>query len=174
MGMLEHSMRRGGVTRPPLLDADGNVIAGNKTVETAMSLGLTPRIIDVEPGEILLPRRKDLHLYDRDDSTARDLATADNRVAEVNLSWSSAMLAAAEERGSTASKDFWWADELVAQAEAEDAATEEAAEAEDAPLDPKARQVPRFQVVVTCPDESARVDLIDWLEAHDMRYREVK
>src|SRR5262252_9170341 len=93
--MLEDSLRKLGAGRSVLVDREGRVIAGNKTVETARKLGLTKIAVIETDGETLVAvRRQDLDL--KTDKRAVELAVADNRVAEVDLDWDAEVLAALE------------------------------------------------------------------------------
>jgi hypothetical protein len=91
--MLEDSLRNLGAGRSVLVDREGRVIAGNKTVETARKLGLKQIAVVETDGETLVAvRRRDLDLTS--DRKAAELAVADNRVAEVDLDWNPEVLAA--------------------------------------------------------------------------------
>src|SRR5215471_21012580 len=93
--MLEDSLRKLGAGRSVLVDREGRVIAGNKTVETARKLGLKQIAVIETDGETLVAvRRQDLDL--KTDKRAVELAVADNRVAEVDLDWDAEVLAALE------------------------------------------------------------------------------
>ena len=84
-GMLEKSLRKYGAGRSVVVDKDNRIIAGNKTVEAAGSIGLENAIVvDSDGTEIIVVRRTDLDL---DSAEGRGLALADNRVGEVNLEW---------------------------------------------------------------------------------------
>lgn len=95
-GMLEHSLRSLGAGRSILIDCEGRIIAGNKTVEMAASCGID-RVIVVETDgrTIVAVQRTDLNL--ETDPRAKEMALADNRVAEVNLDWDANALAAFNE-----------------------------------------------------------------------------
>jgi hypothetical protein len=86
-GLLEKSLRKLGAGRSILTDKDGNVIAGNKTLEGAAEIGLPVRIIETDGTELVVVKRTDLDLYDGKDKRARQLAYADNKIAELDLSW---------------------------------------------------------------------------------------
>ncbi len=87
LGMLESSLRKHGAGRSILLDRQGRVIAGNKTVEQAGQIGLDELIIVKTDGKQLVAvQREDLDLAD-DSTGARELAYADNRVGELDLAW---------------------------------------------------------------------------------------
>jgi DNA modification methylase len=82
--MLEDSLKRYGAGRSILVDKHGRVIAGNKTLETAIESGFDEvEVIQTDGKKIVAVQRVDLDLL-KDDS-ARQLAYADNRVSEVDL-----------------------------------------------------------------------------------------
>jgi len=84
-GMLEKSLRDYGAGRSILVDKSGRIIAGNKTVEAAGSIGLDEAIIvETDGSKVVIVKRTDLSL---DSVEARGLAIADNRVSEVGLEW---------------------------------------------------------------------------------------
>jgi hypothetical protein len=82
--LLEQSLRSYGAGRSITVDRDGVVIAGSKTLDVAVELGLGMRVVDTDGKDLVVVRRTDLSMEDRE---ARELAIADNRVAEVDLSW---------------------------------------------------------------------------------------
>ena len=91
--MLEDSLRKLGAGRSVLVDREGRVIAGNKTVETARKLGLKEiAVIETDGDTLVAVRRGDLDLTT--DKRAVELAVADNRVAEIDLDWNAEVLAA--------------------------------------------------------------------------------
>ena len=68
-----------------LVDREGRVIAGNKTVETARSTGMTKiAVIETEGDTLVAVQRRDLDL--KKHPKARELAIADNRVGELDQS----------------------------------------------------------------------------------------
>jgi DNA modification methylase len=83
--MLEHSLRNLGAGRSILTDSNDNIIAGNKTHEVAIELGLPMRVIETDGNELIVVKRTDMQLYSDDDPRARELAWADNRVAEADF-----------------------------------------------------------------------------------------
>jgi hypothetical protein len=83
--LLRRSMESYGAGRSILADKNGVLIAGNKTYETANELGLPVRVIETAGDELVIVKRVDLDL--EKDRAARELAYADNRVAELDLSW---------------------------------------------------------------------------------------
>jgi DNA modification methylase len=85
--MLEQSLRDLGAGRSILVDRQGRIIAGNKTVKEARKLGMKNIAIVQSRGDTLVAvQRSDLDL--RKDKKAMRLAIADNRINEVDLSWS--------------------------------------------------------------------------------------
>jgi hypothetical protein len=82
---LEASLRQYGAGRSILLDKNGRIIAGNKTVEVAADVGLDDvLIVQTDGKQIVAVQRTDL---DIDSEAGRGLAYADNRVGELSLEW---------------------------------------------------------------------------------------
>jgi hypothetical protein len=107
--MLEDSLRKLGAGRSVLVDRQGRVIAGNKTVETARKLGLKEiAVIETDGDTLVAVRRQDLDL--QTDRKAVELAVADNRVAEIDLDWNPEVLASLDIDLS----QFWNEQELAA------------------------------------------------------------
>lgn len=84
--LLAQSIKELGAGRSILVDKDGNVIAGNKTLEAAQNAGLKVRIIPTNRDELVVVQRQDLDLTNSA-GEARRLAYLDNRVAELDLQW---------------------------------------------------------------------------------------
>lgn len=83
---LNDSLRDLGAGRSILLDKHGKIIAGNKTRDGALEVGMEDVIIVPTDGtKIVAVQRTDLDLDA--DPKARQLALADNRVAELDLQW---------------------------------------------------------------------------------------
>lgn len=96
--MLDKSLRDLGAGRSILVDRNGRVIAGNKTREQALNAGMDDVIIVPTDGSKLVAvQRTDLDL--ETDPEARALAYADNRVAELDLSWKVEQIVKDQERG---------------------------------------------------------------------------
>lgn len=96
--MLQRSLGEYGAGRSILVDRDGNVIAGNKTLQEAADLGFDEVIVVPTDGRTLVAvQREDLDLYDGDE--ARLLAYADNRASQVGLEWDAEQLLADMEAG---------------------------------------------------------------------------
>lgn len=89
--LLEQSIKELGAGRSILVDKDGNVIAGNKTLEAAQKAGLKVRVVPTNRDELVVVQRQDLDLTDSA-GEARRLAYLDNRVAELDLQWDAEQL----------------------------------------------------------------------------------
>ena len=90
--MLRRSLQKLGAGRSILLDKNGKVIAGNKTLESAADIGLDDVLVVRTRGDKLVAvLREDLDL---DDPTgqARELAYADNRTGQVSLDFDPAVI----------------------------------------------------------------------------------
>ena len=109
LGLLENSLRSYGAGRSILLDKHGKIIAGNKTVQSAVEMGLTKlEVVQTTGNTVVAVQRMDLDMDT--DPKARELALADNRVAEVDLEWDPEVLA---ELGTELDlSKFWTEDEL--------------------------------------------------------------
>lgn len=95
--LLEDSLRKYGAGRSILADKHGNIIAGNKTLESAADIGLPIRVIETDGTELVVVQRRDLDLTT--DKAARELAYADNRIAQLDLDWDIEALLADQEAG---------------------------------------------------------------------------
>jgi len=108
--MLEDSLKQYGAGRSILVDKHGRVIAGNKTLETAIESGFTDvEVIQTDGKKIVAVQRVDLDLL-KDDS-ARQLAYADNRVSEVDLEFDTSKILEDLDRGLDFS-GLWSGEEL--------------------------------------------------------------
>lgn len=83
--MVDHSITNLGAGRSILADADGVVIAGNKTLEVAAEHGLPVRVVQSDGKELIVVQRTDLRLKGKglERTKARQMATVDNRASEV-------------------------------------------------------------------------------------------
>jgi hypothetical protein len=89
--MLEHSISTLGAGRSVLVDKNNLLIAGNKTTSVAFESGFENAIlVETDGSELVVVRRTDLDLTT--DSKAKQLAIADNRISEVNLSFDAEIL----------------------------------------------------------------------------------
>lgn len=97
--LLMRSLQNLGAGRSILVDRNGYIIAGNKTYEAAQALGIKVRVVETDGDELIAVRRRDLDL--EEGGKARELAYADNRVAEIDLEWDAEQLAADNDRHPT-------------------------------------------------------------------------
>jgi 16S rRNA G966 N2-methylase RsmD len=82
---VRKSLEQFGSGRSVLVDRDGQIIAGNKTVEQASAAGIKDLIvIQTDGSQLVAVQRTDLSL---NDPKARGLAVADNLTAELGLEW---------------------------------------------------------------------------------------
>lgn len=109
---LQTSLEQYGAGRSILTDKNGVVIAGNKTLETAADLDLPIRVVPTKGDRLVVVQRTDLDLLSPD-TRARELAYADNRVAQLDLEWDSDMLAIdVAEQGQIDLSDLFMPEEL--------------------------------------------------------------
>lgn len=91
-GMLEKSLQELGAGRSVLADKHGVLIAGNKTLQTAVEAGFEDAIVVESDGtRLVIVKRTDLDLST--DEKAKQLAIADNRVGQISLEWDADVLA---------------------------------------------------------------------------------
>ena len=101
---LEASLKKYGAGRSILIDRNGRIIAGNKTVEAAGKIGIENVIVVPTDGkQIVAVQRMDL---DIDSVAGRELAYADNRVGELSLDWDPAQMLADIDAGIDLSSMF--------------------------------------------------------------------
>jgi len=92
--MLEDSLNEDGAGRSVVVDGEGRIVAGNKTMEAAQLAGIVEMIeVETEGDAILVHKRKDWNLDDPQ-GAARRYAYRDNRVNEVSLTWDAGQIAA--------------------------------------------------------------------------------
>ncbi len=83
--LMEKSFREFGAGRSILLDCNNRIIGGNKSVETAASIGLQDVIIvETDGTKLVAVKRTDI---DIDSKQGRELAIADNATSKANLEW---------------------------------------------------------------------------------------
>jgi hypothetical protein len=83
--LIEKSLRKFGAGRSILIDKNNRIIAGNKTIENAASIGLDDIIVVETTGnQIVAVKRMDI---DIDSKKGRELALADNASAKANINW---------------------------------------------------------------------------------------
>jgi hypothetical protein len=82
VGRLEKSLQDYGFGRPILAARDGTIVAGNHTLEAAVSLGLTKvKVVETSGDEVIIHKRMDL---DPEDTKTKLLGLADNRISQLN------------------------------------------------------------------------------------------
>lgn len=90
--LVKRSLKELGAGRSVLVDKDGNIIAGNKTVEAAKALGYDNILIVPTDGKTLVAvQRTDVAL---DSEQGRALALADNATSAAGLAWDFEAMAA--------------------------------------------------------------------------------
>ena len=82
--LIKKSLERFKAGRSVLIDKNNNIIAGNKTVQAASTIGMKVRVIETTGEELVAVKRTDIDL---DSKEGRELALADNRTAQINLAW---------------------------------------------------------------------------------------
>jgi len=108
--LVRESLQRYGAGRSILLDVNGAIIAGNKTVEAAKAVGMEDvQIVKSDGSRLIAVQRTDLNI---DDKAARELAIADNRASELGLEWDTEVLKELEREDIDLSP-FWDERELV-------------------------------------------------------------
>lgn len=83
-GLIKKSLERFKAGRSVLIDKNNNIIAGNKTVSAAATMGMKVLVIETTGEELVAVKRTDIDL---DSKEGRELALADNRTAQINLAW---------------------------------------------------------------------------------------
>ena len=97
--LIEKSLRNLGAGRSILIDKNNRIIAGNKTIENAVAIGLEDmQIVESDGTKIIAVKRTDIDL---DSKKGRELALADNASAKANIVWNHENL-----------KEDWGDDEL--------------------------------------------------------------
>lgn len=82
-GMLSRSIERFGVGRGVVVDKDNRIVAGNKTVASAIKNGIKRiRVVETEGDQLVAVKRTDV---DIDTKKGREFALADNVVGNVNF-----------------------------------------------------------------------------------------
>lgn len=108
--LLSRSLSEYGAGRSILTDRNGVIIAGNKTYRAAEALDLPVRIVQTTGEELVVVQRTDLDL--ETDPAARELAYADNRIAQIDLDWDPVILQDDLDTGVNLDA-FWTSDELA-------------------------------------------------------------
>lgn len=81
--LIEKSFRKFGAGRSILIDKNNRIIAGNKSVENAMAIGMDDvHVIESDGSKIIAVKRTDIDL---DSPEGREMALADNASAKANI-----------------------------------------------------------------------------------------
>lgn len=92
--MIKNSLKRLGAGRSILVDKNFTTLAGNKTLEEYKKQGgKRVIVVDADGDTLIAVRRTDL---DASDKKAQELAIADNRTGQVDLSWNPEVLSQTE------------------------------------------------------------------------------
>lgn len=155
LGMIERSLADYGAGRSIVVDRNGKIIGGNKTVEAAINAGLTDVVVvSTDGNKIIVHQRTDLDLdVDRD---AVELAIADNRTSQVSMRWSPDVLdRLVDERGLR--KDKFWSVAEFDELRGKKTKSERN-------LDPSEQNVPeQYLIIVTCSNEVEQVEMLTQL-----------
>lgn len=112
LALLENSLRKYGVGRGIVVDKNGRIIGGNKTVERLVDLGITDAIlVQTDGNALVVTQRTDLDLDT--DPAARELAWADNRVGQIDLDFDLDVLLVDLARDDLNLADLWRDDEIA-------------------------------------------------------------
>lgn len=96
--MIQDSLQEDGAGRGIVVDKNDNVVTGNKTLESAVDVGIDKAIIVETTGnELVITKRLDWDLYE--DESPRRYAYRDNRSGELSLNWDPAQLLLDKEAG---------------------------------------------------------------------------
>ena len=109
--LLGDSLRQYGAGRSIVVDRAGRILTGNKTLAQARALDLPVETVQTEGERLVVVQRVDLDLDT--DVRARQLALADNRIAELDLDWDDDVLRDLLEEGVSV-EGLWSDDELAA------------------------------------------------------------
>lgn len=105
-----HSLQTYGAGRSIVIDKQGRIIGGHKTVEQAKAMGLPITVVPTDGSHLVVVQRVDLDILT--DSRARELGLADNRTSELGLDWDPAVLQELQKQG-LAIDAFWTPDEFA-------------------------------------------------------------
>lgn len=114
--LIEKSLSRFGAGRSILIDKNGRIIAGNKTVENAAAIGLDRvLIVETDGNALVAVKRKDIDL---DTPTGREMALADNATGKANLDFDADLILDDAERLGFEALD--WVPDLEYEGEGKD------------------------------------------------------
>ena len=148
--LIKKSLKDYGAGRSILIDADGEIIAGNATYKTAQELGIPVQIIKTDGKTIIALQREDLHTQDR---ARKELALVDNTSSDKpNWDWD------------TINVDFS-ADELPALG------IEDLPNGKEELKDLSDDLEPHYEVAVECVNEEEQQELFNKLVAEGYKCR---
>jgi hypothetical protein len=106
--MIDDSIAKTGLHRGVAVDANGYVVAGNKTQQAAIDAGFKKALVVETDGDTLVvTKRRDFNLLSDDpNNIARQAAYYDNRSSEVSLTWDAEVLLADLQSGVDLSSMF--------------------------------------------------------------------
>jgi DNA modification methylase len=107
---LAMSLAEYGPGRSVVIDRNGTIISGNKTVEEAKRLNIRLHVVKTDGDVLVAVQREDLDLAT--DTRAKQLAIADNRVSQLDLEWDVDMLKRLQAEGLDLSA-FWTPEEFA-------------------------------------------------------------
>lgn len=88
--LIEESLRKFGAGRSILLDKNNRIIAGNKTTENCVNVGLDDVIIvETDGTKLVAVKRTDIDL---DSAQGREMALADNATSDANLKFNTDLI----------------------------------------------------------------------------------
>jgi len=91
--MIQTSLQEDGAARSIVVDQNGNVVAGNKTLENAVDIGIDQAIVVETTGnELVVTKRMDWNLHE--DESPRRYAWRDNQSALISIDFDPEVLAA--------------------------------------------------------------------------------
>ena len=161
--MIQRSLQEVGAARSIVIDEEGNILAGNGTVEAAGQVGIQRvKVVDADGETIVAVRRTGLSNAEK-----QRLAVLDNRTGEL-AEWDGEILSGLMNDGLKVA-DLFTENELDALL---NGVSDEAVES--AKKDPKEPAQPLgegYFVTVTCPDEAIQLALLERLEAEGYECR---
>lgn len=160
---LDWSLTELGAGRSILADADGVVLAGNKTLEVAADHGLPVRVVETDGRELVVVQRTDLRLNGegKERERARQLAVADNRVSETSYTVDvETLLAHAQTTDLTA---------LYRQDEIDSLIASIAPPIVDAANTDSQLSGMEYRVIVLCESETQQAELLERFESEGLK-----
>lgn len=111
--MVSSSLHRYGAGRSIVVDKNNIILAGNKTQQAALDIGLEDaEVVETDGKKLVVVKRTDLDLLN-DPKRAREYSIADNRAGEVGLEWDAEVLQALQLDDEIQLDLFFHDDELV-------------------------------------------------------------